>query len=276
MDTRAYLRRIAYSGPLHPTLDTLRVLHYAHLLAVPFENLDIHRKVPIVLDEAELFDKIIVRRRGGFCYELNGLFATLLRELGYRVTLLSARVPRSEDDTGPEFDHLTLRVDLEQPWLADVGFGECFVWPLPLVEDVETEQRRILYSADRYDGRWRVLRCAPGEERGVPARKPDPRDWRMIYDFTLQPRQLSEFEEMSRYHQTSPDSHFTRGRVCSQLTETGRITLTGPRLVETEDGKKSERTIASLDDYARVLRETFGIEPDARDADWFLAQASQR
>lgn len=269
MDTRAYLRRIGYLGALHPTLETLRSLHYAHLLAVPFENLDIHRKVPIVLDEGALFEKIVGRRRGGFCYELNGLFAALLRDLGFRVTLLSGRVPRSEDDTGPEFDHLALRVDLKQSWLADVGFGECFVEPLPLAENVETEQRRILYSMDQRDGRWRVLRYAPGEQKGVPAHKADARDWRMIYDLTLIPRELPEFDAMSRYHQTSPDSHFTRGRVCSKLTQKGRITLTGTRLVETEEGKKFERTVASFDEYERVLREVFGIEPVGKDEELF-------
>jgi N-hydroxyarylamine O-acetyltransferase len=115
----SYLNRIGCSGAREPTLDTLRQLHLAHVSSVPFENLDIPRR-PIVLDEAALFAKIVGRRRGGFCYELNGLFAALLRELGFRVTLLSARVPNAEGRPVPEFDHLVLRVDLAEPWLADV------------------------------------------------------------------------------------------------------------------------------------------------------------
>ena len=83
----SYLARISYSGPLAPTLETLRALHYAHLLAVPFENLDVHRGVPIVLDQERLYDKIVLHRRGGFCYELNSLFAALLGQLGFKVTL---------------------------------------------------------------------------------------------------------------------------------------------------------------------------------------------
>lgn len=274
MDTQAYLRRIRYPGPTHATLDTLSALHCAHLLAVPFENLDIHRGVPIVLEEEALFDKIVVRHRGGFCYELNGLFACLLRELGFNVAMLSGRVPRNEDDTGPEFDHMALLVTLDRPWLADVGFGECFIEPLPLVEDVETEQRGIFYSMDQRDGRWRVLRSAPpGDTRGVPAHKAAARDWRMIYDLTLTPRKLPDFEAMSNYHQTSPESHFTHGRVCSKLTEKGRITLTETRLVETVNGRKSERTMTSSDEYQRVLREAFGIRPDAKDAELFAGGA---
>src|SRR5919109_1202974 len=103
MNIQAYLDRIGYRGPLEPTAETLRALHVAHLLGVPFENLNIGMGWPIVLDEAALFDKIVVRRRGGFCYELNGLFAALLRELGFDVTLLSAGVARQDGGFGPEF-----------------------------------------------------------------------------------------------------------------------------------------------------------------------------
>src|SRR5215212_1339106 len=110
MDLQAYLQRINYRGGRAPTAATLRDLHRAHLLAVPFENLDIHLGRPILLGQDALFDKIVRRRRGGFCYELNGLFAGLLRELGFEVTLLAAGVARADGGFGPEFDHLTLLV----------------------------------------------------------------------------------------------------------------------------------------------------------------------
>jgi len=127
VDVAAYLHRIHYRGPLAPTAETLRALHLAHHLAVPFENLDIHLGQPIILDEARFYDKIVRRRRGGFCYELNGLFAALLRELGFDVTTLSARVIDTQPGMiGPEFDHLVLLVQLEERWLADVGFGDSF------------------------------------------------------------------------------------------------------------------------------------------------------
>ena len=265
MNLDSYLARISYAGPREPTLETLRALHYAHLLAVPFENLDIHRGVPIVLDEERFFDKIVLHRRGGFCYELNGLFAELLRELGFRVTLLSGRVPIAENRVGPEFDHLTLRVDLATPWLADVGFGESFVEPLPLLPNAEQFQRNIFYCLDTREERWRVLRYAPDpcNRRGVPVLADTDSQWRTLYDFTLLPRRLSDFEGMCRHHQTSPESHFTRNRVCSILTPSGRVTLTGTRLVITEEGQRRESALATVPEYDAALEEFFGIRLDA-------------
>jgi N-hydroxyarylamine O-acetyltransferase len=264
MDLNSYLERISYSGPLEPTLETLRAIHYAHLVAVPFENLDIHRSVPIVLDEDRFFDKIVHHRRGGFCYELNGLFAALLRQLGFRVTLLSARVPIEENRVGPEFDHLTLRVDLDTPWLADVGFGESFIEPLPLLPNAEQFQRNVFYCLDSVEDRWRVLRYAPGaaSQHGVPVTSDPNSEWRMLYDFTLIPRQLSDFGGMCRHHQTSPASHFTRQRVCSILTPGGRVTLSGTRLVITENGTRRELPLADPQEYKSALHQHFGIRLD--------------
>jgi N-hydroxyarylamine O-acetyltransferase len=260
----SYLDRISYSGPLAPTLETLRALHYAHLLAVPFENLDIHRGVPILLDEERFFDKIVRHRRGGFCYELNSLFAALLRELGFQVTLLSARVPIEENRVGPEFDHLVLRVDLDTPWLADVGFGESFIEPLPLLPNAEQFQRNVFYCLDTREERWRVLRYSPepGKGRGVPVQADSDWEWRMLYDFTLVPRRLLEFEGMCRYHQTSPESHFTRNRVCSILTPTGRTTLTDTRLVITEGSERRESALVIAAEYDTALQHYFGIRLD--------------
>ena len=126
-----YLARITYDGPRDPTIATLRRLHRAHLLAVPFENLSIHRGERIELDESWILDKIVERRRGGFCYELNGAFSALLRALGFRVDRLAARVYGAGGEPGIPYDHMALRVRLERDWLADVGFGDCFIEPLP-------------------------------------------------------------------------------------------------------------------------------------------------
>ncbi len=251
MDIQAYLQRIAFVGPAPATLDTLRALHYAHLLAVPFENLDIPER-PIVLDEECFFDKVIRRRRGGFCYELNGLFAALLRELGFRVTLLSARVPKNKGAKATllEFDHLTLRVDLEEPWLADVGFGESFTEPMPLAHGAERVERGMTYRLDHgTDDRWTLLAKRGQNGNGC---KP-------FYDFTLAPHELSEFAGMCRYHQTAPESPFMQRKVCSRLTPTGRVTLANMRLIITEDGSRQERNLDEQE-YRAALREHFGIE----------------
>lgn len=162
MDVSAYLDRINYHGPLSPTPEVLRDLHRAHMFTVPFENLDIHIPREIVCDEKHFIHKVVNERRGGFCYELNGAFAALLRALGFHVTLLSARVPCADGSDGPEFDHLTLRVDLDEPWLADVGFGDSFLEPLRLQPGRKQTQGdrvyRIVEAADR-----RKTACAPSK-----------------------------------------------------------------------------------------------------------------
>src|SRR5512142_614057 len=114
MDVKTYLARIYYHGSVDPTLETLCALHRAHMQAVPFENLDIPLKRPIVLDEELLFDKIVNRRRGGFCYELNGLFSALLRKMGFNVRRLSARTANAGGGFGMEFGHMTLLVQDEE------------------------------------------------------------------------------------------------------------------------------------------------------------------
>src|ERR1017187_1683598 len=133
MDVEAYLRRIQYDGPREPSLETLRELHRQHLFTVPFENLDIALRNPIQLDPELIYQKVVLRGRGGYCYELNGLFHELLEALGFTVCMLSAQVRRDDGSFGPDFDHMLLKATLDEPWIADVGFGDSFVDPLPLV-----------------------------------------------------------------------------------------------------------------------------------------------
>jgi arylamine N-acetyltransferase len=157
LNVPAYLRRINYAGTAAPTPETLREVHRAHLFAVPFENLDIHIGRKIVCDEDTFLHKIVNERRGGFCYELNGAFAALLRALGFQVTLLSARVARSDGSDSPEFDHLTLRVDLDEPWLVDVGFGDSFLEPLRLEASVGQPQIGRIYRVQEVEGAFGIL-----------------------------------------------------------------------------------------------------------------------
>jgi len=246
MNTTAYLDRIGYSGPVMPTADVLRRIHLAHLQTVPFENLDISRGRKIAMDEEAFVRKLVEERRGGFCYELNGAFAALLRALGFKVTLLSARVRRSDGSDGFEFDHLTLRVDLEEPRLADVGFGDAFLEPLLLKPGVETEQGGRTYRIGEHGNRLAV-------ESLKDAR------WKVEYVFTLQPHELAEFGAMCHYHQTSPDSSFTRKRVCTRATPEGRITLSDGKLILTRSGNRQELPIASDAEWNAALQQHFGI-----------------
>jgi N-hydroxyarylamine O-acetyltransferase len=247
LNTTAYLERIKYRGPIEPTAATLQELHKAHLLAAPFENLDIHLGREIVLDEHKNYSKIVEQRRGGFCYELNGAFAMLLRALGYDVKMLSAGVARAEGGFGPPFDHMTLLVELEKRWLADVGFGESFREPLLLDEPGEQAQTWGAYRIAR-DGEHFTLEQREGDL------------WKPQYQFTLQPYEFTDFAEMCRYHQTSPESHFTQRRMCSLATVDGRITLTNMRLITTTGGERQERELTDQQEYAALLRERFGME----------------
>jgi N-hydroxyarylamine O-acetyltransferase len=246
MDVQRYLERINYSGSTAPTLDTLRAVHLAHMRAVPFENLDIPRGWRIDLDESKLFDKIVTRRRGGFCYELNGLFAALLSSLGFGVDMLAARVPSADGSLGIAFDHLALRVKLDVHWLADVGFGDSFSEPLRLAEGLEQQRDGVEYRIDPEGTDRRLLR------REVDA-------WTPHYQFSLDSFQWSDFAGGCDYHQTSPDSPFTRRRICSLATPGGRVTLSDLKLIVTHGKERTERLLASDAEYAAALRDHFDI-----------------
>jgi N-hydroxyarylamine O-acetyltransferase len=248
VDVDAYLERIGYAGSREPSEHTLSELHRAHMLAVPFENLDIHLGVANVLEPEHVFDKIVNRRRGGWCYELNGLFALLLESLGFAVTRYSASVVVS-DPPSPDFAHLTLGVDLDRPWLADVGFGASFTRPLRLDDDGDQERDGNTYRMVRGpDGRM-VL-----HENGTAQ-----------YAFALEPRRMEQFAEMCTLQQTAPGSNFLHAPMCSRATEDGRVSLAGMRLITTTPAGRTERQLANDEERAAVLREVFGVDlGDAR------------
>lgn len=249
MDIDAYLNRINYDGPREPTAETLRQLQVAHLLTVPFENLSIHAPEPIVLNDKALFEKIVARRRGGFCYELNGLFAALLRDLGFEVAMLSAQVADEEGQFSEDFDHMTLMVTSEQRWLVDVGFGDSFIEPLLLDSRHEAkEQRNRAYRIVSVD-EYLVLERAENSSE----------DWKPQYRFKLDPYQYEDYADRCKYHQTSPLSHFTQKRICSRLTQNGRISLSDMRFITSERDERREQIVANQEEYAELLREHFGI-----------------
>jgi N-hydroxyarylamine O-acetyltransferase len=256
---QAYLNRIDYRGKLETTAVSLRQLQFAHLVTVPFENLSIHTGEPIVLETAALFDKIVRRRRGGFCYEANGLFAALLRALGFEVSLLAAGVARGDGSFGPPFDHMALLVELEERWLVDVGFGDSFLRPLRLDEPGEQIQGRRAY---------RIIPHKSGHPSGhdnqflLQQRDGTEAPWLPQYRFALHAYDYADYAAMCHYHQTSPDSHFTQGRVCSRATtDGGRLTLRHDRLIITApDGSKQEQKVENEAEYTAVLQQQFGIK----------------
>ncbi|MEU8704804.1 arylamine N-acetyltransferase [Streptomyces sp. NPDC048565] len=242
----AYLERVGAVRPSRADTGALRELQLRHLMTVPFENLSIHLGQDIVLETERLVAKVVEDRRGGFCYELNGAFAALLRELGFRVTLLQARVFGDGGRLGIPYDHMALRVETDDgtgPWLADVGFGDHALHPLDL--EVRTEQ-------DDPCGRFR-FREAPGGDLDLLC------DGSREFRLDPRPRVLADFRAGSWYHRTSPESRFTRSLICSRRTEDGRVTLRGRTLITTARGERQE---TELNDDAEVLaayRDHFGL-----------------
>lgn len=246
MDAAAYLRRIEYGGPHPPTADTLRRLHRQHLFTVPFENLDIALGTNICLDVALLYDKIVSRHRGGFCYELNGLFCELLRTLGFTVEMLSARVRRNDGGFGPEFDHMLLKVQLEEPWLVDVGFGDSFVDPIVFRSGGADQVNGHRYVVLPVGDEWELLR-------------EDAKGQLPLYVFRDAPQELNDYDAMCVYHQSSPESHFTKSWICSRATPDGRITVANMCLIVTTDGHKNETQLISEEQLRDCLRDSLGI-----------------
>lgn len=235
-----YLDRIAYHGPTDPAFATLAALHRAHLMAVPFENLDIHIGRAITIGPAAIHRKLVDERRGGFCFELNGGFATLLRGLGFDVTILEARAKTEVWEAGQPFDHMTLLVTVDGVrYLADVGYGDNFITPLRF-DDPTTQQGRYRIEHDGEAGRY-----FDGDELG--------------FLFRTTPREVDDFSPGCTFHQTSPDSNFTKKRVCSLATPRGRKTLTGMTFKVRENGAVREHALAGPHAYAAVLRDQFGV-----------------
>jgi N-hydroxyarylamine O-acetyltransferase len=223
--------------------------------SVPFENLDIGLKRPIRLTEEGLWDKIVVRRRGGFCYELNGLFAELLKQIGFDVTYLNGRVfNHREGQLGINFDHLALLVGVPGQsgrWLADVGFGDSFNEPLRFEERGEQVQG------------LRSYRLEQTQDGFITWQKNYDGSWERHYFFDLDPHQFpEEYVAGCLYHQTSPRSSFTRGSIISRATPTGRVSLEDGWLILTENGQRSRRPLENKAEYQKLLKEYFDITLD--------------
>lgn len=246
MDVDAYLDRIKAPHTGIADLARLRELHHAHLSAVPFENLEIHRGVRLSLAPEDLFDKIVRRRRGGFCFELNGLFAVLLERSGYSVDRVAAGVHDGER-LGP-LSHLALVVSSSavpgSRWLVDVGFGDHSVFPLDFTSRVDQDD-----PAGRF-----LLADAPDGDVDVF------KDGRLQYRLETRARDLTFFEAMCWYHQTSPDSPFTRKTVCTLLTGEGRVTVSDRNLIVTTGDSRSETRLGPGEPLLTAYRDRFGID----------------
>ncbi|MBO8172485.1 MAG: arylamine N-acetyltransferase [Bacillaceae bacterium] len=247
MNIDVYLKRIGIQDREKPDAVFLQELQRQHLLTVPFENLDIMIGRKISLDVEKFYDKVVEERRGGFCYELNGLFYWLLDSLGYDVDMIAGRVKREHGGFGPEFDHMALIVHLDRDVLVDVGFGRGTRVPLPLDGRENSDP----------DGTFRIV-SDPTVSSGYAFQRKTDTEWETLYTFTTIPRNLHDFAEMCRYQQTSPESNFVRKWIVSLATPAGRITLSDFSLTVTEGASREKRELNERERY-RILSERFGI-----------------
>ncbi|PKL83106.1 MAG: acetyltransferase [Ignavibacteriae bacterium HGW-Ignavibacteriae-3] len=248
MDVKEYLLRIGIETPEKPSLEFLTELQNRHLLSIPFEDLDIPDRDKILLIPEKIYNKIIHSNRGGFCYELNGLFYRLLIQLGFNVDMLSARVYNHErGDLGPEFDHMTLLVHLEKDYLVDVGFGDSFRIPMKFpgggVKDISGQYKIFSIDENEFD----LMRKEKDE-------------WKLQYKFNVIPRNFSDFEGMCEFQQTFPDSIFRSRMICTIATPSGRITLSNSGLTITENGKKLKAEVKNETEFYKLLSKYFRIE----------------
>jgi N-hydroxyarylamine O-acetyltransferase len=242
----AYFGRLAVPRPHTADAVNLHVLHRAHQMRVPFENLSIHLSEPVLLAEDVLVDKIVTRRRGGFCYELNGAFAILLEAMGAEVRRVAARVYGSDGHVGPPLDHMALVVrasDASGPWLIDVGFGSHSVYPL--LFDSRHEQNDPA-------GRFLLVDSGEGDVDVFKDGKPQ-------YRIEPKERSLADFIPTCWWQTTSPDSYFTQDIICSRLTKDGRVSIAGRTLIITENGSRAEQQLTGDNALLAAYREHFGI-----------------
>uniref|UniRef100_A0AAR2JHP1 arylamine N-acetyltransferase n=1 Tax=Pygocentrus nattereri TaxID=42514 RepID=A0AAR2JHP1_PYGNA len=248
MDVEKYLSRIGCSAPCSPTLKTLRHLHLNHLLTVPFEDLSIH------MGER--------KRRGGFCYENNGLFSWLLSQLGFEVHILAAQVKnRFTGAYGPPFDHFIMMVTLDgHRWLCDVGFGDGFQLPLSLETDSPQRQSHGVYRLRAQDN----LVFMEVQSRGDAVKPEEDTAWNALYKFTLEPCQREDFRAMCDYHQSSLSSIFFCKSLCSLLLPDGRITIIGRKLIITSLHTEEDQPVKTTTDFTdeeitELLKDKFRI-----------------
>jgi N-hydroxyarylamine O-acetyltransferase len=250
LDLEAYLARIGHTGVLghlDPTIETLNALHRAHVLSIPFENLDILLGRPIRLDLESLQAKMVDGRRGGYCFEHNSLFAAVLEHLGFEVTGLAARVRMGDHRSTPR-THMILAVDIAGTrWLADVGFGgDTLLDPIPFDEHEAVQQEAWAFRLIE-EGGVRVLRGLRSD------------GWMDLYAFTEEPQLPVDFEVGNHYTSTSPRSPFVTKVIAQRSGLEERWMLIDDELrVERPDG--TERwDVASPEERLSILADRFDL-----------------
>ncbi|HSW40790.1 MAG TPA: arylamine N-acetyltransferase [Acidobacteriota bacterium] len=251
LDLDSYFERISYGGKTAVSEETLRELHIAHTLNIPFENLDVFYGVPILLDGPSLFNKLVNNRRGGYCFEMNGLFSLVLQQLGFRVKNLLARTTLDGIEYMARTHQVLLVESGERRWLADVGYGnDGITAPLLLEKDRDQQQFSHTYRLIEHEKLGHVLQKKVGG------------DTTTLYAFTMDECLPMDFLMSNHFTATYPESFFLTMRMCTKPTREGRITLTDTRFKISADGDTAEKPIEDEDEFKRTLSEYFGLNLD--------------
>jgi N-hydroxyarylamine O-acetyltransferase len=247
----AYLERIGHTGPLNPDLATLTALHKAHVLAIPFENLDMQLGRPPGLDPQAAFDKLVTARRGGWCYEQNGLFGRALVSLGFDVTRLASAVLRAERGDFFMGSHLCLKVCVDgQDYLADVGFGSSQLEPIALVEHAWEQAPLAGRLFQTEAGYWQFA-----IEQGPTI---------LSYDFHAAPADETQFARLCEWQGRDPDSIFVQNLVVQKRRLDAHVMLRGKVFTRTAQADAAQRELSSAAELVALLRDEFDLDvPEA-------------
>lgn len=245
-----YLDRVGFEGEARADGATLSRLCRAHLETVPFENLDVQLGRPLTTDIEAAFDKIVRKRRGGWCYEMNGVFGWVLKEIGFDVTRIAGGVMREKAGDGQIGNHLCLLVKLDRPYLVDVGFGGSLLGPFPVAETDRNDAPYVVRLRDVGDGYWRFSEQAYGEP--------------FSFDFQEHAADESLLARKCVQLQTDPASPFVENLVVQKRSRNAHLILRGRVLTTLSEMGANKRMIGSADEFLVTLRDIFGLcEPEA-------------
>lgn len=249
-----YLSRIDYQGPVTPDLDCLEAIHRQHLLNIPYENLDVQLQRPLDLDLERIFEKIVQRRRGGWCYEMNGLFGWALAEIGFDVMRMVGAVTRKERGDETLGNHLVLNVNLDEPYLADVGLGNGLIEPIPLRQGRFSQGSRQFQLETLGDGFWRFHNFAGA----IP---PD-------FDFLFAPADETLLAKSCDSLQSDPDSMFRQNLICQRLRPDGIYLLLGRVLIFFTESGPTKTILNSAEELRESMSNIFGLDDDEMQDLW--------
>ncbi|OJJ15267.1 hypothetical protein BKI52_38270 [marine bacterium AO1-C] len=245
-----YLQRIGCSDlPINIDQDTLIALHQQHVLTVPFEVLDIHCNVPFALNFEATYDKVVNRNRGGFCYELNYLFYRLLTHLGFKAHMVSSRIYDREGVLGPEYDHMSMLVVLNNDWwLLDVGYGDLFISPIQITDRQVFQDWFKYFKIEQIEGANYLLSESTNGSKFIKR-----------YQFSTTPRALADFEAQFEFKQHSPNSHFVQNLICTLPHKTGRHSIVNNQHIATTNGIKTITKITNEAAFRTLLKDKFNL-----------------